>query len=290
MENIKTNIVIFGKNGQVGSNLLKIFGKNDDFNIKSFSSAEVDFSNLKALDLFLENLSPTPNFIINAAAYTAVDKAEEEKELADLINHKAVKIIAEYSAKNNVNLIHYSTDYVFDGSGSEPFLEDNTKNLNPLNHYGKTKLDGENAIINSGCKYIILRTSWVYDDVGKNFVNTIKKLAKEKEILSIIDDQIGSPTSAKYIAESTFKIVQKLLKWEKNFPSGIYHCTSARYISWHDFAYEIVDNLKKENIDLKIKEIKPIKTSEYKTAASRPLNSRLACSKLQRTFIISAKH
>jgi dTDP-4-dehydrorhamnose reductase len=278
---MKTNIIIFGKNGQVGSNLVRIFAeesaKENNFNVNAYSSKEVNFSDLLALDNFLNNLSTKPDFIINAAAYTNVDKAEEEQELADLINHQAVAVIAKYCKKSGAKLIHYSTDYVFDGSGSEPFTEDNTKNLNPLNHYGKTKLLGEQAIINSGCNHMIFRISWVYDDNpnSKNFVNTITRLAKEKEVLNIINDQIGSPTSADFVAKNTIKIIKKLLNQPKQLMNGIYHLNDGRYISWYNFAVEIVDNLKKKGEDLKLRNINPITSYQYQTKVPRPLNSRI---------------
>jgi dTDP-4-dehydrorhamnose reductase len=278
---IKNKVIIFGKNGQVASNLIKIFDDKRDFNVTSFSSKEVDFSKLNELESFLQNLKTTPNFIINAAAYTLVDKAEEEKELCDIINDQAVLLIANYCKKNDVTLIHYSTDYVFDGLGNEPYLEDNTKNLHPLNHYGYTKLLAERAIINSGCKYLILRTSWVYDDEGKNFVNTIKRLAMEKEELSIISDQIGSPTAAFDIANNTVKIIEKNLN---PFPSGIYHFVSNKFMSWYDFAIDIIDSMKKSGIEVMVKKVNPILSKDYKTLAARPMNSRLNCDKLKKVF------
>lgn len=284
-----SNIIIFGKNGQVGSNLVKIFSAEKNFNVTSFSSSDIDFSQPQILENFLNNLKIIPDFIINAAAYTAVDKAEEEKELCDLINHQAPAIIAKYAAKKDVIFIHYSTDYVFDGSGNLPFEENNQKNLNPLNIYGRTKLLGEKAIIDSACKYIILRTSWVYDDNGKNFANSIIKLAKEREVLTIVSDQIGSPTSAKSIAFHSLEIVKKLQNWPNNFPSGIYHLVNNRFISWYEFAIEIVEFLRKNKVVLTTKEIKEIKTSDYKTAATRPLNSRLSCKKIQDVFGIKIK-
>ncbi len=275
-----TNILIFGKNGQVASNLIKLFNKEEDFDVWAYSSSEVDFSNLIALETFLNNLKIKPDFIINAAAYTNVDKAEDEKELADLINHQAVAIIAKYCQKSGTKLIHYSTDYVFDGSGSEPFSEDNTKNLHPLNQYGQTKLSGERAIISSGCDYIILRISWVYDanPDSKNFFNTIIRLAKEKEILSIIDDQVGSPTSADFVAKNTIIIIKKSIISPIKFFRKIYHLNNGRFISWCQFAVEIINNLKAKGGYFKVKEVTPIKSSEYKTKATRPLNSRLKCS------------
>ena len=263
-------IVIFGKNGQVSSNLIKLLeAKNADFT--AYSSKEANFSNLEFLKDFLKNLTP-PDIIINAAAYTNVDGAEDEQELADVINHKAVKLIADYCAKNKVKLIHYSTDYVFDGSGNEPFAADNTKNLNPLNIYGKTKLLGEQAIQESGCEYLIFRISWIWDKNPhfKNFYNAIKGLAKKMEVLTIIDDQVGSPTSAEFVAKNTIKIIER-----ENFQSGIYHLNNGEFMSWYDFALKIISELKDQGEDLKVKEIKPIKTSQYKTKATRPLNSKL---------------
>ncbi len=275
----KMKILIFGKNGQIGSNLCNIFNEIK-FSVKSFSSKDIDFCDLLNLEKFLNNLNFKPNFIINAAAYTNVDKAEIEKDKCNLINNEAVSIIAKYCKKNNIILIHYSTDYVFDGTGFEPFLEDNTQNLKPLNYYGFSKLCGEKNIKNSGCEYLILRVSWVYDlnEKHKNFYNTIKKLAKEKEYLEIVDDQIGSPSNAKDIAEITKTIIQKIIEG-KRF-SGIYHITNQKYISWYDFALQIIQELKDNNEKLKVKNIKAIKSINYKTIAKRPLNSRLANTKL----------
>jgi dTDP-4-dehydrorhamnose reductase len=281
---IKAKIIIFGKNGQIGSNLVKLLKEESNFDIKAYASNDVDFSNLTQLSSFLENLSFYPDFIINAAAYTAVDKAEEEQELADLINHQAVKILADYSKKNNVKLIHYSTDYVFDGLGNEPFTEDNTQNLYPINIYGKTKLLAEKAIINSKAKYIILRISWIYDQEGKNFMNIIAKLAQEREVLTVISDQIGSPTSASFVASSTIKIIKQLLEYQDEFPAGIYHLASNKYMSWYSFAIDIINTLKNDKVNLKVKKIIPIKTCEYKTLAQRPLNSRLNCQKIFNFF------
>lgn len=290
MTDEKINIIIFGKNGQVGSNLIRLFAEKNKienyFNVQSYSSSDIDFTDLIRLQSFLEKLHIKPHFIINAAAYTNVDKAEEERDIADLINHQAVGVIAKYCAKNNIALIHYSTDYVFDGSGSEPFTEDNTKNLNPLNHYGKTKLLGEKAIINSGCDYLIIRIGWVWDENPnhKNFVNTIKKLAKEKEVLTIIDDQFGSPTEAGFVASNTIEFIKIILNFSLNsgekFQSKIYHLNDGKYISWYDFAVQIIDDLKMRGDVLKVKEIIPIKTSQYNMKAARPLNSRLLCQKI----------
>lgn len=268
-------ILIFGQNGQVASSLIKEFQGDENFQITSVSSSQADFAKINELKIFLKNLKENFDFIINSSAYTAVDKAESEEEIADLINHKAVVEIANFAKETNAILIHYSTDYVFDGSGIEPFSEDNTQNLNPINIYGKTKLAGEIAIKSSSCKYIIFRISWVYskDENHKNFYNTIKKLAKEKEELTIINDQIGTPTNASDIAKITKSTIEKITKGQ-NF-SGIYHITNEKYISWYDFAVQIVEELKIAGEKLAVKSIKSIKSQDYKTAAKRPLNSRL---------------
>lgn len=278
---MQSRILIFGKNGQVASNLVKLFDQESGFDVSSYSRTDIDFGDLEVLANFLNNLEKIPDFIINCAAYTNVDKAEDEKELADLINHQAVAVIAGYCAKNNVKLIHYSTDYVFDGSGNEPFDEDNTKNLNPLNHYGRTKLAAEKAIINSGCDYMILRLSWVWDQNpnARNFVNKIKELAKKQEILTIVDDQIGSPTNANFVAQNTIKIIKKIISSGK-FEKGIYHITDGVYVSWYEFAMQIVDDLRKNNIELLVREIRPIRTFEYQCKAARPKNSRIKNNKL----------
>ncbi len=282
LHNSKANILIFGKNGQVGNALCDNLNKHEDFDIQSYSSKDVDFANLQDLEIFLQNIKEKPNFIINAAAYTNVDKAEDEKELADIINHKAVEVIAKFCSENNIILMHYSTDYVFDGSGDEPFEANNTKNLKPINHYGQTKLDGERAIINSNCNYVIIRTSWVYDErpASKNFVNTIKRLAQEKEEISIVCDQIGSPTSATFIAKKTLDIIDviknnNLISKKDSSIKNILHFIEEDYMSWHDFACKIIDNMKQKNIKILVKKINPIKTIDYKTKAKRPLNSRL---------------
>ncbi|MDA0902214.1 MAG: dTDP-4-dehydrorhamnose reductase [Proteobacteria bacterium] len=282
--NSQINVLIFGKNGQVAANLISLLNtKPNQFNIKAYSSAEVDFSDLNALSNFLNNLTKIPNFIINAAAYTAVDNCETQQSLADNINHQSVKLIAEFCAKNAVKLIHYSTDYVFDGSGDQPFKENNIDNLSPLNFYGKTKLDAEKAIQNSACDYVILRTSWVYNEQGKNFVNTMIKLLQEKEILNIVGDQIGSPTYAKDIAAHTIEIMGK------PFKKGIYHLTNYGYVSWHGFVLEIAKLLKSNGVEVKTKEINAIATKDYKTPAQRPLNSRLDRSELAKDYAIKPR-
>jgi dTDP-4-dehydrorhamnose reductase len=220
------SIIIFGKNGQVASDLLKIFSTKTEFNITNFSSEDIDFSDLNSLKEFLITL-PKSDLIINATAYNQVDKAEDEKEMAEAINHKAVSLIAKYCKKNDVRLIHYSTNYVFDGKGKKPYKEDNTTNLKPLGIYGKSKLNGEKAIIKSNCDYLIFRVATVYNlNQENNFVNKIKKLAKTNKELKIVNDQVCNPINSYDIAENTIKIIEELQ--EKSKFKEIYHLVSKK--------------------------------------------------------------
>lgn len=249
-------IAVIGKTGQVARALLELLPDSKFYGREEIDLADPDFG-----------IIGKPDIIINAAAYTAVDKAESEPELADKVNHLAVAALAEYCAAHNITLVHYSTDYVFDGSGTEPFTEDNTQNLSPLNVYGRTKLAGELAIITSGCKYYILRTSWVYSHEGNNFVKTMLRLSGERSELKIVADQVGSPTSAADIAENTLTLL------EKNPPYGIYHFVPDKQLNWYEFAKLILSG---KNINLL-----PITSAEYPVPAKRPLNSRLANSKIK---------
>jgi dTDP-4-dehydrorhamnose reductase len=282
-----TNILIIGKNGQIANALIESFKlEKTGFNVLIKDSSELDFSNSTTLRENLKNISTSIDLIINCAGYTNVDKAEEEQELCDQINHQAVKILAEFCKEKNILLIHYSTDYVFDGRGNKPFDEDNQENLQPLNYYGKTKLFSEQALKNSSCNYVIFRISWIYDyrPTTKNFVNTIKRLALEKEEINVVDDQIGSPTSAEFVASNTIRFIQKItvenagensIKFDKNLINQIYHLNNGEFMSWHEFACKIVADLQKNSAEVKLKNINKIPSAEYKTKALRGLNSRL---------------
>lgn len=281
-------ILITGEAGQVGSNLIELCRqKNIEYIAPTIE--QLDFSKPSQILEQLNALNFKPDIIINAAAYTAVDKAEDEKELCDNINHLSVLELANYSAENNVFFVHYSTDYVFNGSGEASFREDNTTSLNPLNIYGKTKLDGERAVINSGCNYFIFRTSWVYNHIGANFVLTMLKLMQEREELKIINDQIGSPTYALDIANATLDAIQKTdpLKIDSGNTKEIFHLCPPEQISWYDFAVKIKDIAKNSGYNLQIKNIEPIPTSAYPTKATRPLNSRLSVEKLSKKLGIT---
>jgi len=221
-----------------------------------------------------------PHIIVNPAAHTAVDKAESEPDLAMAINGTAPCVFAEEAKKLDALLIHYSTDYVFDGTKASPYIESDSPN--PQSVYGKTKLAGEQAIIASGCKHIILRTSWVYGVHGGNFVKTILRLAKERNELRIVADQYGAPTWARLLAESTAQIIGKYSEDK----SGIYHLTPTGRTNWHQFAEEIVRLARQYDDALKDKPltIHPIATHEYPVPAKRPANSSLSTDKIHKTF------
>jgi len=263
--------IVFGKNGQIASCLYEVLSE-ELHKWRFVGSDECNFENPQNVTSFLENLGFTPEVIINASAYTAVDLAETEKEKAMNINANSIGEIAKFCEKNNAILVHYSTDYIFDGSGQMSFKVNDIPN--PINHYGKTKLEGERLILESKCMAYILRISWVYSQYGKNFVNTMIKLMQEKEEISIVSDQIGSPTSAFEVA----KITHSMLK--NQFPFGFYHFTDSGFCSWFEFACEIEKQARELGLNLVVKKINPILTSQFPTPAKRPLNSRLETSKL----------
>ena len=275
-------ILLLGADGQVGWHLRKslaIIG-----NLKACNKSKANLENPQQIKKILQNYKP--NIIVNAAAYTAVDKAEEKPEKANIINSIALDILSSEAKNLNALLVHYSTDYIFDGKKIGSYTENDKPN--PLSVYGKTKLDGENKIVKSGCKYLIFRTSWVYSTRGNNFIKTIIKLAKEKEYLNIVSDQIGSPTSANYIADATAYCLQNL----KEEQYGIYNITSSGKASWYELATFTINQLIKNKIELKatIKNIKPIPTKDYPLPAERPKNSKLCTDKIQKTFNLDIPH
>ena len=224
-------ILLFGKNGQVGWELNRSLQPLGE--VVALSREEADFSNPESLRKIVSEISP--DVIVNAVAYTAVDKAEEEEELAAIINGVAPGILAEEALKINALLIHYSTDYVFDGAKDSPYIE--TDKPNPINAYGRTKLAGEVVIQSSDCDYLIFRTSWVYASRGHNFLLTMLKLASEREELSIVADQMGAPTTAKLIADTTALSIRQAMgeKQSGNFSSDLYHLATSGSTSWHGF-------------------------------------------------------
>lgn len=270
-------ILLLGKNGQVGWELQRALAPIGQLLALDRKDQGGDITDFASLQKVISDYQP--HIIVNATAYTAVDKAETEAEQALLINGQAVGFLAEQAKLHNSWLIHYSTDYVFDGSGTTAWQE--TAQTNPLNSYGHTKLAGEEAIRSVAGHYLILRTSWVYGAYGHNFIKTILRLAREKETLSIIADQIGAPTGAELIADVTAQCIDKL----NPALTGIYHLAASGETSWHGFASHIVEQAKGFlNEALIVKEINPIATEAYPTPAKRPHNSRLNSDKLTTTF------
>jgi dTDP-4-dehydrorhamnose reductase len=228
-----------------------------------------------------------PSLIVNAAAYTAVDKAEAEPELALAINGIAPGVLAEEARRIDCGLIHYSTDYVFDGSGSRPWREDDPPA--PINTYGRTKLAGEEAIRASGCGHLILRVSWVHGVHGGNFVKTMLRLARDRAEVSIVNDQVGAPTSARVIADATLNILAQLprdVASELQHAGGTFHLTRQGETNWHAYALEIFRQTRERGEKLAMEQVHPIPSSEYPVPATRPLNSRMGCGLLAERFQI----
>ena len=274
-------ILLLGKNGQVGWELqrsLAPLGELVALDRHLVDGLCGDLSNLESLRATIRQIKP--DVIVNAAAYTAVDKAESETELADRVNGLASGVMAEEAAASGTWLVHYSTDYVFSGQGVTPWQE--TDAVAPVNHYGSSKLSGEQAIIASGCKYLIFRTSWVYGARGNNFAKTMLRLAKDRDTLSVIADQIGAPTGADLIADVTALAIQQVIKRPEL--AGLYHLAAAGEVSWHGYASLVIDFAKAQGEELAVKTVSPIETTAYPTPARRPLNSRLNTQKLRDHF------
>ncbi|WP_343567400.1 dTDP-4-dehydrorhamnose reductase [Sphingobacterium sp.] len=262
-------ILVTGASGQLGSEIKELSVNYTDDTFIFVDRGEMALDDLTQVLSVIENANP--DLIISGGAYTAVDKAESEVELVDIINHQAVATMAEWAKQNNRKLIHISTDYVFQGTSSTPLKE--TEPTNPINIYGLTKQKGEDAIISSDADAIIIRTAWVYSSYGANFVKTMIRLMTDREEISVIGDQIGSPTYAHDLAQVILKIVHSD-RWVK----GIYHFSNEGEISWYDFAVAIREL---KNLDCNIK---PITSAEYPTAAKRPSYSLLDKTKIKQTF------
>ncbi|WMJ00282.1 dTDP-4-dehydrorhamnose reductase [Pseudomonas chlororaphis subsp. aurantiaca] len=271
----RLKILISGQHGQVSQALQQYLGNQHELIVPG--RGLLDLSNPDAIRQQVRSLRP--QLIINAAAHTAVDQAESEPELAFAINASAPGVFAEEARELGIPLIHYSTDYVFDGSKQAPYTEDDEPN--PLSVYGQSKLAGEQAIGTAGGEHLILRTSWVYSNTGKNFLLTMQRLLQEKPHLRVVADQIGAPTWASTIAASTAALIER---WQAGKPGawGTYHLTAAGETSWFGFAQAIGEHLLAQGKACATLEAIP--SSAYPTPAPRPLNSRLDCSRLAREW------
>lgn len=271
-------VLVTASKGQVGYLLSqKLENLKDEFKLYSFDRATLDIT---SQDVIAEKCNEIqPDIIINCAAHTGVDKAETDIKNSYAINELGPKYLAEQSLKHDALLIHISTDYVFDGNKAKPYLETDTPN--PQGVYGKSKLAGELAIQNIGCKHIILRTAWVFGEHGNNFVKTMLKLGKEREELGIIGDQFGGPTYAGDIADTLINIA---IKYSNETYTGIYHYSGYPYVSWYQFAKTIFNNASQGGIHLALKTLEEIPATAYPSPAPRPENSRLDCTKLKNSF------
>jgi len=279
-------ILLFGKNGQVGWELQRSLAPLGELVALSSNSEGCcgDFTDLDGIARTVREVAP--DVIVNAAAYTAVDRAESEAELARTINAAAPGVLARESASLGAWLIHYSTDYVFDGCGDRPWLE--TDATTPLNVYGATKLEGEQAIMQSGCKHLIFRTSRVYGARGGNFAKTMLRLAQERDSLQVIVDQIGAPTGADLLADVTAHAI-RTARFQPEL-SGLYHLTAGGETSWHGYADFVIGFARQTGIPLKVGTIQPVPTGAFSTSAKRPHNSRLDCSKLKNELDLNLPH
>lgn len=281
-------ILLFGKNGQVGWELQRSLAPLGEVIALATDSQDYcgDLGNSDGLMNTVRTIAP--NVIVNAAAYTAVDKAESDAESAHKINALACDVLARAAKQCNAILVHYSTDYVFDGSGNHFWLE--TDSPAPLSVYGESKRAGELAIINSGCQHLIFRTSWVYAARGHNFAKTMLRLGAERDKLTVISDQIGAPTGADLLADVTAHAIRAIR--QRPELSGLYHLVAGGETSWHEYACFVLDFARRAGVEIKVAQdaIEPIPTTAFPLPAPRPLNSRLNTDKLHTSFNLSLPH
>ena len=295
---MQPTIMLTGLTGQLGSELwhsLQTLGRvvpcvhpaeRQSF---AFPAETLDLTDVAAIERLVLELRP--QLIVNPAAYTAVDKAEQDRDVADAVNHRAVAAFGRAARSVGAAICHYSTDYVLSGSGDRPFAEDAVPA--PLGVYGRTKLAGEYALKAAEVPHLILRTSWVYGAHGHNFVKTILRLAREREELKIVDDQIGAPTSARFLSELSAQILAQAKGDFVGFigrNSGIYHAVNGGEVSWHGFATSIVREAAALGVPLVTKRVIPIPTRDYPTPAERPRNSRLSTAKVTERFGLVSPH
>lgn len=275
-------ILLLGKNGQVGWELQRSLAPLGEVLALDRNSTSHcgDLSNLEGLADTVRVFRP--DVVVNAAAYTAVDKAESDQSTANLINALAPEVLARACAAIGAYLVHFSTDYVFDGTGQKPWLESDA--TGPLNVYGHSKLAGEKGIAKQGAKHVIFRTSWVYGTEGGNFAKTMLRLAQEREKMAVINDQFGAPTGAALLADITALCLQRVQpEQHEPYLSGIYHLAAAGETTWHAYAKYVLQQAQslKPSLKYTVKEVAAVATTEFPTPAARPLNSRLNCSQLE---------
>lgn len=278
-------ILLLGKNGQVGWELQRSLAPLGEVLALDRHSTLACGDLSRPHELMQTALNYRPDVIVNAAAHTAVDQAEGEPELARLLNATAPAALAEAAQQLGALLVHYSTDYVFNGEGQVPWQESDV--TAPLNVYGQTKREGELAIVNSGCQHLIFRTSWVYASKGANFAKTMLRLARERERLTVIDDQFGAPTGADLIADVTAQAIRQVCALPaQSVHSGIFHLVAAGQTSWHGYASHVIEIAKRlrPESEWRVQEVAPVPSSAFVTAAQRPHNSRLATARLEATF------
>ena len=277
----RKRILLLGSTGQLGATLQPALAEIGE--VVATDRKVLDFSEPERIREFVRNSRAA--VIVNAAAYTAVDKAESEQELAHTINATAPGALAEAANEIGALLIHYSTDYVFDGRKPSAYVE--TDPINPLNAYGRTKAEGETAVQRSNCLYLMFRTSWVYSERGTNFLLTMLRLARQRDELRIVSDQIGAPTSTHSLTRATARIIARYCtgEWDDGW-SGVYHMTNSGSTSWFGFAKAILQRASRA-LGTPLPRLIPIPSADYPTAARRPLNSVLGCEKLRNTFDIS---
>ncbi len=269
------NILVTGANGQLGSEIRVATSDKDNYIFTDVE--ELDITNLEKVRNFV--VQNRVGAIVNCAAYTNVDKAEEDAITADLINHQAVRNLAVVCKEFGATLIHISTDYVFDGTKNTPYVEEDV--TSPQGVYGKSKLEGERAILNSGCEYLIVRTSWLYSSFGTNFAKTMRRLTAEKDTLNVVFDQVGTPTYAADLANILVSIIEKN-QYKGN--AGIYHFSNEGVCSWYDFAIEI------RNLSGNACDIKPCHSNEFPSKVKRPNYSVLDKTKIKKTFGVEISH
>ena len=278
-------ILLTGKDGQVGFGVYKKLASLGE--VIATNRDMLDLSNPQAIRAFIDQTKP--DIIINPAAYTKVDQAENEPELAFQINAVAPQVLTDKASELDIPIIHFSTDYVFDGLKHEPYLE--TDEVNPQSVYGQTKWQGEEAV-RQNKKHIILRTSWVFSSHGQNFLKTIMKLIQEKTSLNVVNDQIGTPTSSEVLADVTYKIVETIFNDPHFKDFGTYHMTPDNETNWYRYACFITDEAKQLGLPtlMTSKDIKPISSNAYPNLARRPMNSRLDTIKIKKTFMLELPH